>query len=94
MIFWKYTMQKKISTDTRDIEIGDHYLALSGEKFDGHNFITEALEKGAAMIYSSKDFKTLIEDINQQIITENNKANDLNTKSEDQQKKISKFASS
>jgi UDP-N-acetylmuramoyl-tripeptide--D-alanyl-D-alanine ligase len=94
MIFWKYTMQKKISTDTRDIEIGDHYLALIGEKFDGHNFITEALEKGAAMIYSSKDFKTLIEDINQQIITENNKANDLNTKSEDQQKKISKLEAS
>jgi UDP-N-acetylmuramoyl-tripeptide--D-alanyl-D-alanine ligase len=94
MIFWKYTMQKKISTDTRDIEIGDHYLALSGEKFDGHNFIAEALEKGAAMIYSSKDFKTLIEDINQQIITENNKANDLNTKSEDQQKKISKLEAS
>jgi UDP-N-acetylmuramyl pentapeptide synthase len=86
-------MQKKISTDTRDIQVGDHYLALIGEKFDGHNFIAEALEKGAAMIYSSKDFKTLIEDINQQIITEN-KANDLNTKSEDQQKKISKLEAS
>lgn len=86
-------MQKKISTDTRDIQVGDHYLALIGEKFDGHNFIAEALEKGAAMIYSSKDFKTLIEDIKQQIITEN-KANDLNTKSEDQQKKISKLEAS
>jgi UDP-N-acetylmuramyl pentapeptide synthase len=53
-------MQKKISTDTRDIQVGDHYLALIGEKFDGHNFIAEALEKGAAMIYSSKDFKTLL----------------------------------
>jgi len=64
-------MQKKISTDTRDIQVGDHYLALIGDKFDGHNFIPEALEKGAAAVYSSKDFKTLIEDINQQIITEN-----------------------
>lgn len=64
-------MQKKISTDTRDIQAGDHYLALIGEKFDGHNFIAEALEKGAAVVYSSKDFKTLTEDINQQIITEN-----------------------
>ncbi len=87
-------MQKKISTDTRDIQVGDHYLALIGDKFDGHNFIPEALEKGAAAVYSSKDFKTLIEDINQQIITENNKANDLNTKSEDQQKKISKLEAS
>jgi UDP-N-acetylmuramoyl-tripeptide--D-alanyl-D-alanine ligase len=73
MIFWKYNipMQKKISTDTRDIQAGDHYLALIGEKFDGHNFIAEALEKGAAVVYSSKDFKTLTENINQQIITEN-----------------------
>jgi UDP-N-acetylmuramoyl-tripeptide--D-alanyl-D-alanine ligase len=64
-------MQKKISTDTRDIEVGDHYLALIGDKFDGHDFIPEALEKGAAAVYSSKDFKTLTEIINQQIITEN-----------------------
>jgi UDP-N-acetylmuramoyl-tripeptide--D-alanyl-D-alanine ligase len=64
-------MQEKISTDTRDIQAGDHYLALIGEKFDGHNFIAEALEKGAAAVYSSKDFKTLTEIINQQIITEN-----------------------
>ena len=60
-------MQKKISTDTRDIQVGDHYLALIGDKFDGHDFISEALEKGAAIIYSSKDFKTLIEIINKKI---------------------------
>jgi UDP-N-acetylmuramoyl-tripeptide--D-alanyl-D-alanine ligase len=60
-------MQKKISTDTRDIEVGDHYLALIGDKFDGHDFIPEALEKGAAAVYSSKDFKTLTEIINRKI---------------------------
>lgn len=37
-----------VSTDSRAVERGDLFVALVGEKFDGHNFIAEVKEKGAA----------------------------------------------
>lgn len=36
-----------VSIDTRTIKPGDLYVAISGENFDGHNFIEEAKAKGA-----------------------------------------------
>ena len=47
---------KNISTDSREIKAGDLYLPLIGEKFDGHDFIEEALEQGASLALSEKDF--------------------------------------
>ena len=35
-----------ISTDSRDIKEGDLYLAISGEKVDGHSFLEEVFAKG------------------------------------------------
>lgn len=40
----------KVVTDTRSLNPGDTFLALRGERFDGHNFIDEALKKGAAAV--------------------------------------------
>ena len=40
----------KVSTDTRTVEAGDLFLALVGENFDGHQFIEQALEKGAVAV--------------------------------------------
>ena len=37
-----------ISTDSRDIKEGDLYLAISGEKVDGHSFLEEVFAKGAS----------------------------------------------
>jgi UDP-N-acetylmuramyl pentapeptide synthase len=37
-----------ISTDTRTIEPGNLYIALTGESFDGHQFVEDAFAKGAA----------------------------------------------
>src|SRR5687767_3152228 len=37
-----------ISTNTRTIEPGQVFLALKGERFDGHHFIEQAFAKGAA----------------------------------------------
>ena len=36
-----------VSTDTRSIKPGKLFIALTGENFDGHNFIEVALQKGA-----------------------------------------------
>ena len=35
-----------ISIDTRTIKKGDLYIPVKGKKFDGHNYIGEAFEKG------------------------------------------------
>ena len=40
----------RIVTDTRSLQQGDVFLALRGERFDGHAFIGEALRKGAAAL--------------------------------------------
>ncbi len=34
--------------DTRTLQPGDYYVAVRGERYDGHNFIPEAIRKGAA----------------------------------------------
>jgi UDP-N-acetylmuramoyl-tripeptide--D-alanyl-D-alanine ligase len=39
---------RRISTDTRTIAAGDCFLALVGERFDGHDFVTEAVRLGAS----------------------------------------------
>ena len=39
---------RRVTTDTRKLEAGDLYVALSGENFDGHDFVAAAKDKGAA----------------------------------------------
>jgi UDP-N-acetylmuramoyl-tripeptide--D-alanyl-D-alanine ligase len=36
-----------VSTDTRDIREGDLFVALRGERFDGHKFVSQAKHSGA-----------------------------------------------
>jgi UDP-N-acetylmuramoyl-tripeptide--D-alanyl-D-alanine ligase len=35
-----------VSTDSRSIRPGEHFFALRGEHFDGHQFVAEALQRG------------------------------------------------
>ena len=39
-----------ITTDSRKIEEGCLFIPLKGEKFDGHDFIVSAFEKGALIL--------------------------------------------
>ena len=39
-----------VSTDTRNIREGDLYVALKGARFDGHEFVKDACDKGAVAI--------------------------------------------
>ncbi|MFT5163918.1 MAG: UDP-N-acetylmuramoyl-tripeptide--D-alanyl-D-alanine ligase, partial [Alteromonadaceae bacterium] len=39
-----------ISTDTRNIRQGDLFVALKGHNFDGHQFVSAAIEKGAVAV--------------------------------------------
>ena len=52
-----------LSTDTRTIRRGEAFLALRGERFDGHTFVPEAAGKGAAgTIVQNGDLATVIMD--------------------------------
>ena len=44
-----------ISTDTRTINKGDLYIALRGERFDGHDYIDKAFENGAAAVLCERE---------------------------------------
>lgn len=45
----------RIATDTRCLEKNDIFVALKGTNFDGHDYIKEAIEKGACMIFVEKE---------------------------------------
>ncbi|WP_439509651.1 UDP-N-acetylmuramoyl-tripeptide--D-alanyl-D-alanine ligase [Marinimicrobium koreense] len=38
---------RRLSTDTRTVQAGDLFLALRGERFDGHEFVQIAVDRGA-----------------------------------------------
>lgn len=44
-----------ICTDSRDVKPGSLFVALCGEKFDGHAFVKTAMEKGAAFAVVQKE---------------------------------------
>lgn len=43
-----------ICTDTRTLTPGVLYIALSGERFDGHDYVQEAIRQGAAGVVISR----------------------------------------
>lgn len=43
-----------VSTDSRKVERGNLYIALEGELFDGHDFVQDAIAKGAVAVIVSK----------------------------------------
>lgn len=53
-----------ISTDTRTLKKGELYIALKGKNFDGHDFVGEAVEKGAVALMGHARFKNLKYKIN------------------------------
>ena len=43
-----------LATDSRDVISGGAFVALEGEKTDGHKFISQAVDNGAALIIARK----------------------------------------
>ncbi len=43
-----------VSTDTRRLRRGELFVALTGDNFDGHDFIPEAVARGAAAVIAEK----------------------------------------
>jgi UDP-N-acetylmuramoyl-tripeptide--D-alanyl-D-alanine ligase len=44
-----------VSTDSRTVQPGDCFFAITGPNFDGHNFLADAFAKGASCAVVSKD---------------------------------------
>lgn len=44
------TLARRACTDSRDVRAGDVFFALSGDRFDGHNFLKEVMGKDAAAV--------------------------------------------
>ncbi|MCX5695552.1 MAG: UDP-N-acetylmuramoyl-tripeptide--D-alanyl-D-alanine ligase [Candidatus Omnitrophica bacterium] len=48
---------KSFSIDSRSLKRGEAFIAIKGEKFDGHDFIAEVIQKGASCIISQRGEK-------------------------------------
>jgi len=51
----KEAVIKEISTDSRKVSTDTLFIALKGEKFDGHDFILDVLNKGVPLVLSEKE---------------------------------------
>lgn len=49
------TTIQSISTDTRTLKAGSMYVALEGERFDGHNFLRQAVRKKATAVLVKRE---------------------------------------
>jgi UDP-N-acetylmuramoyl-tripeptide--D-alanyl-D-alanine ligase len=47
---------ERVSTDSRAVMPGDLFIALAGDTFDGHDFVAEVMEKGAAAALVQMDW--------------------------------------
>ncbi|PKM94858.1 MAG: UDP-N-acetylmuramoyl-tripeptide--D-alanyl-D-alanine ligase [Firmicutes bacterium HGW-Firmicutes-1] len=50
----------RVCTDSRKVEKGDLYIALSGEVYDGHNYVEAAISKGAALAIVSRPIEKVL----------------------------------
>ncbi|MFO1258435.1 MAG: UDP-N-acetylmuramoyl-tripeptide--D-alanyl-D-alanine ligase [Gammaproteobacteria bacterium] len=50
-----------VSIDTRTLKAGDVFVAIQGDRLDGHQFLQEAYQKGASGLIISKDFNLSLE---------------------------------
>src|SRR5271155_1663396 len=45
----------RVSTDSRSLKPGDLFVALQGERFDGHDFVAKAFQGGAVAAVVAAD---------------------------------------
>lgn len=57
----------QFSIDTRTLRKGDIFIALPGVNCDGHDFLAQAVAKGAAGLFIAQDKKITLEEIKKQI---------------------------
>ncbi len=64
-----YKSTPYVSIDTRTLRKGAVFVAIKGKKFDGHDFVREAVKKGAGAVIISKRKLGLFDDVDIPIVT-------------------------
>lgn len=54
---------KEIQMDSRKVNKGDIFVAVSGPEADGHNFISSAIDRGAKVIFYEKNLEDFQEEV-------------------------------
>ncbi|MCP5061761.1 MAG: UDP-N-acetylmuramoyl-tripeptide--D-alanyl-D-alanine ligase [Ignavibacteriae bacterium] len=67
-----YKSVTSVSIDTRSLKKKSLYVAIKGKSFDGHNYIEEAVNKGASAVLISKRKLNSVTDLDIPIITVQN----------------------
>src|SRR4051794_30519873 len=44
----------RVCSDSRQVQAGDLFFALAGDRFDGHHFLLEVAQKGVAAVVVDK----------------------------------------
>lgn len=68
----KYKAVSSVSIDTRSIRKNSIYVAIKGHKYDGHNFVNDAIKNGAKAIVINKRKLNQFEDVTIPIIAVKN----------------------
>src|SRR5258708_38421984 len=50
------TLVRRVCTDARQAKAGDLFFAITGERFDGHDFIGEVAAKGAGCVVARSQY--------------------------------------
>ena len=64
----KQTTITNVSTDSRNVDENTLFIALKGEKFDGHDFIEDVIKKGCPLVVVNKENKNIPQ--NSQIVVD------------------------
>jgi UDP-N-acetylmuramoyl-tripeptide--D-alanyl-D-alanine ligase len=56
--------------DSRTVQPGDLFFAVKGERFDGHDFVEQALERGAVAAVVAKDHRTIFAQTHKLIVVD------------------------
>ncbi len=59
----------KVSIDSRNIPVGSLFIAIKGDKFDGHDFVNIAEKKGASVLLINEEKLSALKKIHVPIIT-------------------------
>ncbi|MFQ3549840.1 MAG: UDP-N-acetylmuramoyl-L-alanyl-D-glutamate--2,6-diaminopimelate ligase [Armatimonadota bacterium] len=63
-----------IAFDSREVQNGNLFIAISGGSFDGHNYISEAIKKGASAIVAEKNIKEYSSKVSYVVVPNSRKA--------------------
>ncbi len=63
---------KHVTIDSRDVKKGSLFIAIKGKRFDGHQFVKQAVKSGAGAVVISSRKLTMFDDVDVPVITVRN----------------------